>query len=60
MTDITKLCSEMDERDRWWAKAFMVFLTAQAKAMERAKAKDNFTVSDATFSVTNEDYKEMK
>ena len=29
-------------------------------AMERAKAKDNFTVSDATFSVTNEDYKETK
>ena len=37
MTDVKAFCSEMDERDRWWAKAFMVFLTAQAEAEKRAR-----------------------
>jgi hypothetical protein len=56
MTDIKTLCSEMNERDRWWAKAIMLILTAKAKAEEKA----NFTASNVTFSVTNEDYKETK
>lgn len=55
MTDIRTLCSEMNERDRWWAKAIMLILTAKAK-----EEKASFTVSNVTFSVTNEDYKETK
>lgn len=55
MTDIRTLCSEMNERDRWWAKAIMLILTAKAK-----EEKATFTASNVTFSVTNEDYKETK